>query len=211
MALGTSVLLSADQYYQNYGNRQNSCSSCNNSWRTYQCQDQNDNYSRHYQRRSSPDYDQREGQNTQRNNRYQYQAPSSPQQFYDQNQQYDPQYDPHYMPQYDTQYDTQYDQQHLQQPANQELQKSDERLYESKKESKNVAVSDQEIKQKIKDTMNSVWFSKGFENVSYEVNYGNVDLNGSVETSEDKHKIEDSVKKISGVRQVNNQLTIEKK
>ena len=70
--------------------------------------------------------------------------------------------------------------------------------------------SDQEIKKKIQDTLSSGWFSKGFQNVSADVNNGNVNLSGSVDTMENRNKIEESVRKIDGVKQVNNQISIVK-
>lgn len=71
-------------------------------------------------------------------------------------------------------------------------------------------VSDQELGKKIHDALSSGWFSKGYKNVSFDVINGNVTLRGTVDTLENKNKVEDNVKKIDGVKQVNNQLTIAK-
>lgn len=72
------------------------------------------------------------------------------------------------------------------------------------------APTDQDLNRKIQETLSSGWFSKGFQNVSFDVIDGNVKLKGSVDTLENKNKIEDSVKKINGVRDVNNQITVVK-
>lgn len=69
-------------------------------------------------------------------------------------------------------------------------------------------VSDQEIRRNIEDALSSGWFSRGFQNVSADVNNGNVNLRGTVDTLENKSKVEDRVRKIDGVRQINNQITV---
>lgn len=74
----------------------------------------------------------------------------------------------------------------------------------------NATLSDQEIKQEIHDSIGSGWFSKGYENVLFDVQNGFVTLRGTVDSHESSRKVEDSVKKIEGVRQVNNQIAISK-
>ncbi|MBA3815548.1 MAG: BON domain-containing protein [Parachlamydiaceae bacterium] len=69
-------------------------------------------------------------------------------------------------------------------------------------------VSDQDIDKKIHDLIDSGVFSKGYPNVTSRVNNGNVTLSGSVNSQDDKVKIEDGVRKIKGVRQLNNQITV---
>ena len=71
-------------------------------------------------------------------------------------------------------------------------------------------LSDQEIHQKIQDKIGSGWFSKGFEGVIFEVRNGQVMLRGNVDTLDDKNKVEDTVKKIDGVRNVNSQIRVAK-
>lgn len=71
-------------------------------------------------------------------------------------------------------------------------------------------VSDQEISKKIHDEIAGGWLSKGYEKVTFEVNNGNVMLRGSVDTQDDKNKIEEKVKKIDGVKQINNQIIVAK-
>ncbi len=70
------------------------------------------------------------------------------------------------------------------------------------------STSDQEIAKNVSDALSSGWLSKGFEKVSFDVNNGVVVLSGSVGSIDDKSKIEDQIKKIKGVRQVNNQITV---
>jgi osmotically-inducible protein OsmY len=69
-------------------------------------------------------------------------------------------------------------------------------------------LSDQELVKKIHDKLSSGWFSKGYQNVSYDVSNGNVALRGTVETINDKSKVEETVRGIEGVRQISNQITI---
>lgn len=72
----------------------------------------------------------------------------------------------------------------------------------------NGQVSDQDIRKEIQDTVGSGWFTEGYKNVSFDVNNGNVTLRGTVDTINDKNKVEDSVRKIDGVRQINNQINV---
>ena len=69
-------------------------------------------------------------------------------------------------------------------------------------------VSDKEIQDKLQKKLGSGWFSKGYENVSFVVNNGNVLLRGTVETAEDSRKVEDTAKGIDGVTSVTNQITV---
>lgn len=111
----------------------------------------------------------------------------------------------------DYQRNNQYDsQQQGNQTYYRDQQRNDDNNYGSQKESNQRTGSDQEIRRKIHEALNSGWVSKGFQNVSFDVNNGNVNLKGSVDSLENKNKIEESVKKIDGVRQVNNQITIVK-
>lgn len=71
-----------------------------------------------------------------------------------------------------------------------------------------VKGSDAEILQKAHDVLSAGWMSSGYPNVSYDVNNGNITLRGTVESMNDKAKIEDKIRKLDGVRQVNNQITV---
>lgn len=52
---------------------------------------------------------------------------------------------------------------------------------------------------------------KEFQNIAFDINDGAVVLTGIVDKQEDKTKAEDTVKKISGVKSVDNQITVKKK
>lgn len=95
------------------------------------------------------------------------------------------------------------DQYRQNQPYQQQGQYSDDQ-----QKSQSAGTSDQEINNKLQDTLGAGWFSKGYENVNYQVNNGNVTLRGTVSKLEDKNKIEESVRKIEGVKQVNNQIVV---
>lgn len=71
----------------------------------------------------------------------------------------------------------------------------------------NQNVSDQDIAKSVHDLLEAGIFSKGYPNVTFSVNHGDVTLSGAVDSQDDKTKIEDNVRKIKGVRQINNQIT----
>lgn len=68
--------------------------------------------------------------------------------------------------------------------------------------------SDEEIGQEIFNTLKSGWFSKGYDKVTFEINNGRVMLLGRVEKLDDKNNIEKSLRKIEGIREINNQIAI---
>jgi osmotically-inducible protein OsmY len=82
------------------------------------------------------------------------------------------------------------------------------RMYSSTSSTYNSNVSDPELSKKIKDKIGSGWFSKGYESVYFDVYNGNVMLKGSVETQEEKNKVQDAVRKIDGVKQIDNQINV---
>jgi osmotically-inducible protein OsmY len=67
---------------------------------------------------------------------------------------------------------------------------------------------DQELAKKVRDVFSGGVFSKGYPNVRFDINNGTVILRGNVDTASDKTKVEESVKKIDGVKQVDNQLNV---
>ena len=67
-------------------------------------------------------------------------------------------------------------------------------------------ISDQELRDKIRDAISSGWFSKGYQDVYFVVSNGNVTLRGSVEKVDDRKNVEDAVRKIEGVRSLENQI-----
>lgn len=74
----------------------------------------------------------------------------------------------------------------------------------------NLSAKDIEIQNKIRDLLGSGWFTKGFQNVIFEVDNGNVLLHGTVNTPEDKQKIEDNIRKIDGINHIHNHIAIVK-
>lgn len=189
IALGSAALVSADQYYRSYENGSD-CPYCNNGRGYYQGQPNNGNYYQPNQRPTTQGYYQRDDRNDQRYNPYNSQQQSPQNQSYDQNQQY-----------YQRQASQSYDR---------GQQRNADNPYRSQQGDNQRTASDQEINKKIQDTLSSGWFSKGFQNVSFDVNNGYVNLRGSVDTLDNKNKVEDSVRKLDGVRQVSNQITIVK-
>lgn len=191
IALGSTSLLSADQYYQPYGNGDGYCPSCNKGGGYYQEQS-NNNYYQQNQRQAPQGWYQRNDQNYQRNQQYDYQQQSNRNQQYNQGQPGNQRYN-----------QQQGNQSYYQQQGNQ--QGNYAHNYDSQKGN-----NDQDITKKIQDALSSGWLSKGFQNVSFDVNNGNVNLRGSVDSLADKNKVEDSIRNINGVKQVNNQINIAK-
>lgn len=64
------------------------------------------------------------------------------------------------------------------------------------------------IAKQIDKTLASGWFSKGYDNVSYDVDNGMVVLTGDVNTRDEKIKIQKEVAKIQGVQQIDNQIVV---
>lgn len=69
------------------------------------------------------------------------------------------------------------------------------------------SIPDQDIAKKVHDVL-SGWFTTNYPNVTFDVNHGVVSLRGTVETVDDKRNIEEDVRKIEGVRQVDSQITV---
>lgn len=68
---------------------------------------------------------------------------------------------------------------------------------------------DQDLAKKIRDKIGSGWFRKGYDDVQVQVRNGNVLLQGTVKTWEDKEKVEKEVNKIHGVKSVNSQISVQ--
>lgn len=158
---------------------------------------QNGNCGYYYQNQPSSGYYQE--------SRDQYYRRGSEQPYY-QDQRSQGYYDNRASQNYDRRYDNRQDQGYYNekqgQMSNDTRQDQD---YYDKNNQKNV--SDQELQKKVRDSLSS-WFSNDYKNVSADVNNGNVTLRGSVNTNDDRKKIEDKIRKIDGVRQINNQITV---
>lgn len=98
-------------------------------------------------------------------------------------------------------YSRQDDRDHLNdgQDSKANAQKSDHKL-----------TSDEEISKHVHEALTGGWFSKGYQHVSYAVNNGVVDLSGTVESQDNKDTIDGTVKKLDGVREVNNHIKVVK-
>ncbi|MGK5594467.1 MAG: BON domain-containing protein [Parachlamydiaceae bacterium] len=67
---------------------------------------------------------------------------------------------------------------------------------------------DRRLGHRIRDAIKGGWFSKGYEQVQLNVSNGIVTLRGFVATFEDRKNVEDTVKKVNGVKGVKNNLNI---
>jgi osmotically-inducible protein OsmY len=183
MAVGTVSILSADYYQPQYQQTPYSCPGGNCPYNQQQ-----------YYQGSQPQYYQ--------GSQPQYYQSTQPQYYQDGSQTYY-QGNPSQSYQRNPQ---QYNQQQYHQQANQGYyQKAS---WDNTSTSSQQGVSDADIAKKVHDAISSGWLTKGYEGVSFDVMNGTVILRGSVETNEDKQKIEESVKEIDGVKQVNNQITV---
>jgi len=210
IALGSISILSADQYGQTPGYQSGYCQSCNNGDYSQSGYNQGQPYNGGGYSQNQPYYNQGQYQGQSNNGYYpqrndQYSQPNNPynsqqqaprNQPYGQNQQYD-QNQPYY-------------QQQNNQSDNQGLQGNGNNKYANQNGNDQKVVTDQEITKNIRTILSSGWFSDGFQGVNFDVNNGNVNLRGSVDTLQNKTKLEDSVRKVDGVKQVNNQITIAK-
>lgn len=71
------------------------------------------------------------------------------------------------------------------------------------------AISDQDLAKKINDKLHSGWFSRGYDQVTADVNNGVVTLQGSVKTWADKEKVEKEIRDMDGVRKLNSGIDVQ--
>lgn len=76
------------------------------------------------------------------------------------------------------------------------------------KQNADKVIPDQEIYKKIKDKIGSGWFSKGYDQVTAQVNSGTVNLQGTVDTWNDKEKLEKEIRNLDGVKRLNSVLRV---
>lgn len=69
-------------------------------------------------------------------------------------------------------------------------------------------IMDDEIAKNVHSAIAPTWLSNGYANVTFDVNNGTVNLRGFVDTKEEKTKLEQSIKKIEGVKTVNSEVTV---
>ena len=70
------------------------------------------------------------------------------------------------------------------------------------------SMSDTEVSKKVNDTIKAGWMSQGYPNVTFEVNNGTVTLKGTVKSMDDKNKLEEAIRKVDGVKQIDNQVSV---
>lgn len=66
--------------------------------------------------------------------------------------------------------------------------------------------SDRMINDKIRNKLRGGWFSKAYDNVTVRTVNGNVTVEGTVEKRDDIQKVTDEIRKVDGVKNVNNRL-----
>lgn len=71
-----------------------------------------------------------------------------------------------------------------------------------------MSTSDENMTRRISDLLRSASFSTGYDLVTFTIDQGKVILQGSVETSEDKIRLEKAIRTIGGVKSVDNQLIV---
>lgn len=71
-----------------------------------------------------------------------------------------------------------------------------------------MSSSDDNIARNISDILSSVSFSRGFELISFTIDKGKVNLQGSVQNLQDKMRLEKAIRSIPGVSNVDNQISV---
>lgn len=71
------------------------------------------------------------------------------------------------------------------------------------------SLTDDELSHKINHAIEGGWFSEGFDNVSFDNENGNITLKGTVDSAEDKEEVEARVKKVDGVKNVDDQILVQ--
>lgn len=80
----------------------------------------------------------------------------------------------------------------------------------AKEQNQNPRVIDAQVKQKIQDAIKADgYFSKGYENVNFDVIDGSVTLRGTVDSESNKKDIMEKVAKIDGIRKIDNQIRVQ--
>lgn len=71
-----------------------------------------------------------------------------------------------------------------------------------------VSAADAELSDKILKVLNEGRRLKKYDNVTFYVSYGNVILQGTVETLDDKNQVKRDILGVPGVRQIDNQIIV---
>jgi osmotically-inducible protein OsmY len=215
LALAACSVLSADNYQDGYGrNEQGSCPSCQNGGnsqyqsRPYRSNPQDEQYyqNRPYGSNQQGNYNEQnsngyrgQGYND-RGNQGQGYYNGRDNQGYDNNQRY-------YNERRNNRNSGYQDQNYSNDQENRDNRRYDDRG-QNNQDRKDRPITDQEITKKIQDAIGPGVFSNGYSDVKFSINNGSVILKGSVDNLDDKNKVEESVKKIDGVKQVENQIRV---
>lgn len=89
------------------------------------------------------------------------------------------------------------------------VQDANQRTFQNPSRMNRSNGSDQQLAQQIRDAFRSGWFSKGYDQVDVQVNRGVVTLQGSVNSREEMRNIENTIRNIPGVREINNRLNVQ--
>lgn len=73
-----------------------------------------------------------------------------------------------------------------------------------------ATAEDRDLNAKIRERIKGGWFSKEYDTLILRTSNGIVVISGTVDTDEDAQKVHDQVKKVEGVRSVNNQIAVKK-
>lgn len=84
----------------------------------------------------------------------------------------------------------------------------DDQDYDQQSDMRSPNAADRDLDKRVRDAISSGWFSRGYQGVRIRINNGNVMLRGIVDSEENKKKVEDTVRKIDGVKQVDNQIRV---
>lgn len=69
--------------------------------------------------------------------------------------------------------------------------------------------SDDEITRRVEEKLKSDLWSKKIENANFQVSFGVVTLYGEVKTKSDRDRIVNEIRKLNGVRGIDNQITVQ--
>ena len=72
-----------------------------------------------------------------------------------------------------------------------------------------VVITDIELTKRVQDAIGPGYFSKGYERVTVRASGGTIILQGFIEKFDDKQSLENAVRKVDGVRGINNQVSVQ--
>ena len=71
--------------------------------------------------------------------------------------------------------------------------------------------ADRIINKKIREKLGGGWISSGYDTIGLKTTQGNVTITGTVETTSEVQKITDEVRKVDGVKNITNNVTVRSK